>query len=566
MTNATTTTDRAPAETKTALVSSARIPPLSICIVLGVLLALVPIVRIFSAQIESVIRYYDGAAENIATALLLFLAANVFLIWFCWWSGYSFAARRTMFYLPIVIIAVLTALLRFEGFDGFMIPAFNWRWAPRHEAVLRDRPQVTESQSLPVAPMPNDQVTRAAPQANLATETAEDFPQFLGPQRNNYLPDVRLAADWSQKSPREIWRRDIGPGWASFSARNGYAVTIEQRDDEEWTSCYELETGEPVWHHAEKARHYHPLGGLGPRATPTIDGGRVYSQGSTGILCCLDGANGTVLWRKELLDYYKLDQAGSETLVAWGRSGSPLIVDDLVIVPAGGEGEGRRSLIAFNKLTGDVAWEGGSDQISYASPMLATLGGVRQIVIVNEATITGHEVTTGKTLWSADWFGRSSNDANVSQAFPLPGDRVFVSKGYGLGAALFQLRKDGESFVVEPVWESRRVMKTKFTNPVIIGDYVYGLSDGILECVELETGNSRWKRGRYGHGQVLGVGSHLLVLGEYGELMLVDASPKEFSERGKIQVLEGKTWNNLCLYGKRLLVRNGTEAACYELP
>jgi outer membrane protein assembly factor BamB len=243
-----------------------------------------------------------------------------------------------------------------------------------------------------------------------------------------------------------------------------------------------------------------------------------------------------------------------------------LIVDDLVVVPGGGQGEKCRSLIAFNKLTGNVVWEGGDDQIGYASPMLATLGGVRQIVIVNEATVSGHDVATGKKLWSVPWFGSSSGDANCSQGFPLAGDRVFVSKGYGLGSALLQLRNDGSSFAVEPLWESRRVMKTKFTNPVIIGEYVYGLSDGVLECVELESGQSKWRGGRYGHGQVLGVGAHLLVLGEYGALMLVEASPDKFRELGKIQALEGKTWNNPCLVGKRLVLRNGAQAVCYDLP
>jgi outer membrane protein assembly factor BamB len=142
------------------------------------------------------------------------------------------------------------------------------------------------------------------------------------------------------------------------------------------------------------------MGGVGPRSTPTIAGGRVYALGATGILQCLEGSTGKLVWEHNLLEIYGLTQAESELEVMWGRAASPLVVDDLVVVPAGGKSGKTRSLVAFRAEDGEKVWEAGTDQIAYASPSLATLGGQRQIVIVNEKTVTGHDPATGKQLWS----------------------------------------------------------------------------------------------------------------------------------------------------------------------
>jgi outer membrane protein assembly factor BamB len=257
-------------------------------------------------------------------------------------------------------------------------------------------------------------------------------------------------------------------------------------------------------------------------------------------------------------------------MIQWGRAGSPLIVDDLVVVPAGGPAGKTRSLVAFRSENGEVVWEGGSDQIGYSSPALATLCGVRQILVVNEATATGHNPLTGKVLWSHPWPGNSSRDACSSQAVPLPGNRVLLTKGYGLGAELLELAATpgGAPLTSKSIWASK-VLETKFTNVAVIDGHIYGLSNGYLECVELETGRKTWKKDRrlnYGHGQILGVGKLLLVQSEIGPIALVDANPQKFVELGRLDALDDQTWNNLCLYGNRLLVRNAKEAACFELP
>ena len=197
--------------------------------------------------------------------------------------------------------------------------------------------------------------------------------------------------------------------------------------------------------------------------------------------------------------------------------------------------------------------------------MAATLAGVQQILYVSEKKVAGYDLS-GKELWHHERPSHSNGDANCAQCFPLSGDRVLVSKSYGVGGAVLHIKREGDAWSAEPIWESARVLKTKFTNAVAIDGFAYALSDGILECVDLETGKQKWRGGRYGHGQLLGVGDKLLVLGEDGELMLVAADAKKFRELGKIEALAGISWNNLCLSGNRLLIRNGKQVACYDLP
>jgi outer membrane protein assembly factor BamB len=456
-----------------------------------------------------------------------------------------------------------------------MVPQFAPRWQPIADSTLG-----------------KVEVAGEVGGADFTTTTADDFPQFLGPNRDCYLPGPELARDWTTHPPHELWRRPIGAGWSAFAAVNGYAVTLEQRGPEEWITCYEIATGNPVWGHAITARHENPLGGIGPRSTPTIHGSRVYALGATGVLRCLDGKDGTLLWQDDLRARYGLDAASDELLVQWGRAGSPLIVNDLVVVPAGGPTAQAKSLIAFEAQTGKVAWEGGVDQIGYASPALATLAGIRQVLIVNENSASGHDPKTGVVLWSHDWPGNdfettatfateqerlaslpgnSSQDASSSQPLALADDRVLLTKGYGGGAELLHFTQipGGGLLKGASVWRNKQALETKFTNVCVIGEHIYGLSNGYLECVALDSGRKTWRKNRrqeFGHGQILGVGNCVLVLSEEGELALVEANPQQFVELARIPVFTDKTWNNLCLYGNKLLLRNDREAVCLELP
>jgi outer membrane protein assembly factor BamB len=397
-------------------------------------------------------------------------------------------------------------------------------------------------------------------------ETPNDYRRFLG---NGYwaeVKDVRLDSDWEAHPPRELWKQEIGAGWSGFAVVGDYAITQEQRGEQELVVCYEVPTGNVAWTYADSIR-WDPnasgsLGGVGPRATPTVYEGKVFTQGATGIVNCFDARTGKLLWAHDTLNETKTPN------IMWGKAGSPLVVDDRVVVSVGGAEE--NSLIAYNIADGKVAWSAGSRRSSYASPVLATLGGVRQILCVNEDYLTAHDAGDGRVLWEFPWRGGSDTNASCSQPVPIDDHRVFLSKGYGVGAALVDVKKDDAGkWTAEPVWENTAVMRTKLSNVVIRDGYVYGLSDGLLQCIELDIGKNRWKKRRmpaFGHGQIMLVGDVILALSESGELILAKATPEAYVELAKFPVLEGVTWNNPALSGNRLLVRNAEQAACLELP
>jgi outer membrane protein assembly factor BamB len=312
-----------------------------------------------------------------------------------------------------------------------------------------------------------------------------------------------------------------------------------------------------VWSHADRGRFESVMGGDGPRATPTIHGGRVFVMSAGGRLTCLDGGTGRVIWSHDVL------AENGATLPIWGSSCSPLVVENRVIVSAGGPA--GHSLVAFQIETGDELWHGGDSPASYASPVLATIHGQRQIVMLNAEDVTGHDLETGQVLWQYPWPG---GQPKVPQPVVLGDNRVLIAAGYGLGTKLLEIGKSpGE--VPKELWSSRS-LRPKFTNVVVYGEHVYGIDDGrTLNCLDLATGKLAWRSARsadYGHGQVLRVGQVLLVQCESGDVALVAADRKQFQELTRFHAIDGKTWNNPVLAGRDLFVRNAEQAACYELP
>lgn len=492
----------------------------------------------------------DQGMANGFTWPTLVLAGILIVIWFCFFSGVSRKVRLRVLFFAILLAGLFPVFVRVEGVTGNIIPILSWRWTPPPVQREPERPKLADT----VQPV------------DLATTTPNDFPHFLGPKRDLSVAGVTLDRDWGKHPPKEVWRQKIGAGWSGFSVVNGFAVTLEQRGPTEMITCYEAATGKLRWAYGHEARFETFVAGIGPRSTPTIHEGKVYALGATGVLFCLDGADGKLIWKKDLVTEFGATPENEAAYVAHGRANSPLIVDDVVVIPAGGKPGGWTTLAAYQKDTGELVWQAGTHNVSYASPALATLASVRQILIVNEDCVSGHDASTGKQLWEIPWPGTTSKDANVSQAVPIPPDRVLVSKGYGGGSILLQLIPKDDGLETKTLWRKPQHLKTKLTNVTIHNGHVYALSDGILECVELETGKRVWREGRYGHGQILRVHDLLLVLSEEGELNLVEASPATPNNvLGTIPVLEGRTWNNLALYGDLLLMRNAREAVCYRL-
>lgn len=454
--------------------------------------------------------------------------------------------RLLVWGLTIIVFLVVAATLAYR----------QWRYGSPHFGYAIGRS--------PDELLPRVQDLRTG--VDLGTTTANDYPEFLGPGRHAAVEHIELDPDWTGHPPRLLWRQPIGGGYSAFSAVNGFAVTMEQRGEEEQVTCYAVASGKHHW--TAKWDERFTIIGIGPRSTPTIAGGRVYALGAWGHLVCLAGDTGEVVWQRELLDELELHWKDENRQVRFGRAGSPLVACGLVIVPGGGLPGKRASLLAFDVESGEQKWRGGGRQISYSSPVLAEVLGEPQVLSVNEDTVSGHSPATGEELWSYPWPGDSRTDANVSQPVRLSTNRILLSSGYRRGAAVIELARqaDGGPIRARCVWRRASVLNTKFTNVVVWENHAYGLSERTLECVDLETGERCWKAGNYGYGQILRVRDLLLVLSETGELALIRLDPEAPNVvLGSIKALTGTTWNNLALYGRHLLVRNTTEAACYEL-
>ncbi len=495
----------------------------------------------------------DPGISNVLRFGLINLTLIVSLVWFFAASAFSARLRQSAFVVLALGLAVFFTLFRVDGVrGGLSMPSFAFRWGgPAWDAL--------------------DAPTGNARSVDLETTTRYDYAGFLGSNRDLKANAPQLATDLDDNPPELLWKKPIGKGWSSFAVVNGFSATLEQRGATELVTLYDVDTGELMWSHTvrEGSPFESVVAGAGPRSTPLIHEGVVYVMSVYGELLALEGKTGQPIWKRDLSADQGLTLEREKALYAYGRAGSPLIVGEKVVVPLGGESEGDvASLAAFDRASGELLWKGGKRQFNMASPQYAILGGIDQILMVNEGSVNGYELETGRELWSFPWPGRTSSDSSVSQAVGVGADRVFASKGYGHGATLRRLasRPDG-TFDVEPIWESARVMKTKFTNAIFEDGHVYGLSEGILECIDLETGERVWKRGRYGHGQILLAGDTIIVLTEDGEVVYVEASPDgDGQELARFQAIEGQTWNNFALAGDRLVVRNGNEAAVYRLP
>jgi outer membrane protein assembly factor BamB len=476
--------------------------------------------------------------RNLATIILAVLTSVLLLLWCLVLSRLRWKVRLGVLGGVLGLVGLTSALLRFHGVTGDLLPVFRWRW---------ETPSWTSTAAQPQG-VSTDLPARAA-------EFTNDWPQFLGPHRNSVVEQPRLARDWKVQAPQRLWLQPVGPGWSGFAVAGGRAITQEQRGEHETIVCYDLLTGAPIWAYAYPAHFQSPLAGEGPRATPTIAGGRVYALGSTGILNCLDLQTGKLVWSKDIV------RDNGAKVQEWGMSGSPLVVSNLVVVSAGGSD--NRSLVAYLAATGDFVWGNGPDGAGYSSPCLVTLAGIPQILIFNSNGVSAHDPVCGTNLWKHPW---PSGHPHVSIPIVLPGDRLLVSSGYGTGSELLKIQADAEGkLAATRVWKSNR-LKAKFTNLVYREGYIYGLDDGIMTCLDAASGEQKWKEGRYGHGQEILAGDLLLVSAESGEVILLDPSPQESRELTRFSALSGKTWNPPALGGQYLVVRNDKEAACYRLP
>jgi outer membrane protein assembly factor BamB len=379
------------------------------------------------------------------------------------------------------------------------------------------------------------------------------WPDFRGPHRDGRSTET-IRTDWPADGLPQLWKQPIGLGYASFVVADGRAFTIEQRRRQEVVAAYDVESGRELWTTAWDGEFVEAMGGDGPRATPTYHDGRLYALGALGEFRCLDAATGAVVWRRNILE----DNGASN--LDWGMSAAPLVVDDTVIVLPGGSG--GRSIAAYNRANGEIVWRALDDRQAYVSPMLVTIAGLRQVLVVTATRAVGVSPAGGTLLWEYPW--PTQMGINVAQPVLLGNDRVFLSSSYGQGAAVFEVVREGDRFATRTVWQNTR-MKNKFTSSLLHEGHLYGLDESILACLDAATGDQKWKGGRYGYGQVLLAGDHLVVLTEDGEVVLVRATPERHHELARFRAIDGKTWNHPAVADGRLLVRNLREMAAFDI-
>jgi outer membrane protein assembly factor BamB len=488
------------------------------------------------------------------TGGVILVAVGLLLVWVLFFSRMRWPVRWRVLGGFLGVLALGALLFRYVGVTGDLVPIFEPRWATG--ARTASLPAGTSSNAVRVDPGIAPTVPGAAPTEGRG---GGDFPQFLGPTRDGVMHGIRLETDLAAHPPQLLWRLPMGSGWGGFAVVGGLALTQEQDGGDELVTAYDLATGGRVWAHRTAALYDNPIGGIGPRATPTVVSNRVYALGAVGDLSCLDLATGALRWTTNLVGGKPAKD------LSWGLSSSPLVLGDRVIVAPLGRPE-RASLLALDAATGTVVWSGGTAEAHFSSPRLETLRGMPQLLTFTGAGAAGHDPATGALLWEHPWRGGHPHvtDPRVVDA---ERGRVLVTSGYGTGSQLIEVERvgaEGWRASTNLVWRSMR-LKSKFANVLLRDGFVYGLDDGRLVCLDLGTGERRWDGDRFGHGQLLLVGDLLLLTAESGEVILVDAAPVAFRERARFAAVTGKTWNPPALAGDVLIVRNDREAAAFRM-
>jgi outer membrane protein assembly factor BamB len=483
-------------------------------------------------------------------ALMVYVLPAVTTAWVAWLLVTPFLrwpVRRVGLLAVFVMAWGSFTLVRFEGNEGDFSGVFRYRGTlTAEEKYLAER----EAGKLKTAPAADSSAAPLALQAG-------DWPGFRGPKRDGRLTGVRIATNWQQHPPREIWRRRIGPGWSSFAVVGDRLYTQEQRGKDEAVLCCDTGTGVELWAHEDKTRFGEARSGAGPRATPTFHDGKIYALGATGRLNCLDAATGNALWSQDIIA-----DSGAK-VPECGFTSSPLVADGIVMVFAGGPDD--RSVLGYEASLGKLVWTAGYGQFSYSSPHLARLDGSDQVLIATDTGLTSLLPANGHVLWRYDW-PLPSTMARIVQPVIIDDFDVLLGTGYGFGTRRLRVAWAGDGWGTTEVW-STGAIKPYYNDLVVHLGYLYGFDGSFFTCVSLDDGRGKWRARGYGNGQVLLLADQdlLLVLSEKGEVALLKANPDSHQVLGRFQALDEKTWNHPVVAHGKLFVRNGAEAACYKL-
>jgi outer membrane protein assembly factor BamB len=476
---------------------------------------------------------------TIPTGLFLFAIATVFL------KKAPPAIRTGIGVLLAFAGFAVSMLLRNEGMTGDYKFAWRLRWTQSaEESMLALSPK---------APSPN--IATALDRSSVSNALARaEWPGFRGLDRDGRYLGPKISTNWSAQPPQQLWKIKVGPAWSSFAVAGRMLFTQEQRGPKEAVVCYESDSGKEIWKTEIEARLEDPMGGPGPRATPTLANGSLYVTGSTGAFLRLNPLTGEIIWKKELTQI-----AGSKVPM-WGFAASPLPAGPVVIVYGGG---GDKGLLAFDAGTGDLRWSASCPSDSYSSAQLNKLLDEDSMTMLTKSGLTVLDPLTGKARLDYEW---KIPQFRALQPHVLGGDTILLPTAMNMGTRAIRIQRTNSQYAAEELWTSRR-LSPDFVDLVSYQGYAYGNDGGLLTCIDLKTGERKWKGGRYGKGQILLLESSglLLVLSEQGQVVLVAAEPTDHRELASFQALEGKTWNHPVLVNDRLYVRNSQEAAAYKV-
>jgi outer membrane protein assembly factor BamB len=385
---------------------------------------------------------------------------------------------------------------------------------------------------------------------------AADWPQWMGPHRDGHAGPGAFSAKTLSPAAEPMWKHAIGGGFSSPVVVGDRVVYCDIQNDQEVAHAVELATGKELW-----ATKYSPgFGdewGPGPRATPVVDGDRVYVQSCVGEFRCLDLKDGKVHWgtsfEKDFGVRFLGNKANEGTAARRGNNGTSVVNGDTIYVPVGSTA--GASLVAFEKLTGKVIWKAGDDEAAYAALQIADIAGTPQVVYFTADALCGYSCTDGKSLWRAPL----RTNAKRHAATPLLlGDRIVVNS-HTFGTLAFEIGKSGDTWTATKA-ASNPQMKINLASLVAIGGHLYGHGQSRnFVCLDAGTLKQAWAQDGFGKELSSTIAlddQRLLVLTDLGEMVLVAADPKEYRELGRLQVC-GKTWSMPAVAGDHVVVREG---------
>ena len=420
------------------------------------------------------------------------------------------------------------------------------------------------------------------------TRDGSDWPRFLGPNGDGTSPETGILTTWPKDGLKKVWECQLGLGYAPPAVAAGRLYHFDRYGDSARLTCRNAETGELIWTYECPTRYEDYFGyDSGPRACPVVDGNRVYIHGADGVLVCVSATDGKEVWKVDTRAKYQFHQN------FFGVGCVPLMDGELLIVAIGGSPKGPRpadlreakgngsAIVAFDKKTGEEKYRLGDELASYASPVVAEVGGKRVGLYFARGGLLGFDPRAGKQLFHYKW--RSRLEESVNAANPVvTGDRVLVTESYEKGSALLKLTP---GWKVEPVWTdadrdyNEKALMAHWNTPVRDGGFVYASSgrhapEGDLRCVELATGEVKWRERRTTRCMLTKIDGHILSFAETGELRLFKASPEKYEELARWEVpgLTYPSWGMpvvsrglLYLRGKDEENRDGHRLMCFEL-